>query len=79
MVCDPSVRDRVYLFSYDFRGARWSLEIPAESAAEAQLRLESMARAQLDGEVKLKVGVPSGPFARVTNWLGLRRSSRLRA
>jgi hypothetical protein len=63
------------LFSYDFQGARWSLEIPAKSAAEAQFRLNRMAAATYDGEVHLSVRIPTGPIGRILARLGLWRSS----
>ncbi len=62
---------RVFLFSYDFRGSRWSLEVPAEGEAEARMRLGKMASAELDGEVKMKVAVPTGPLAYLRKFLGL--------
>ena len=56
--------DRSWLFSYEFRGARYSLEIPASSAAEAQMKLAKMADATFDGEVKMTV-----PATRPTQFL----------
>lgn len=72
---DPFDRERLFLFSYEFREARWSLEIPAKSAAEAQLRLSKMASAKYDGEAHLKVGIPTGPVGRLLARLSLWRSS----
>ena len=72
---DLSDRERLFLFSYEFQGSRWSLEIPAKSAAEAQFRLDRMAAATYDGEVYLSVRVPTGPVARFLARLGLWRSS----
>lgn len=77
MSLNPSDRERLYLFSYEFQGSRWSLEIPAKSAAEAQFRLDRMAAAKYDGEVHLTIGLPTGPVARLLARLGLWRSSSL--
>ena len=74
---DPSDRERLYLFSYDFQGSRWSLEIPAKSAAEAQFRLAKMAAADYDGEVHMTIRIPTGPIERLLARLGLWRSSSL--
>lgn len=49
---------RSFLFSYEFRGAKYSFEVPADSAAEAQARLSRIASAELDGEIKLVIPVP---------------------
>jgi hypothetical protein len=65
----PSDRERLYLFSYEFQGSRWSLEIPAKSAAEAQFRLDRMAAAKYDGEVHLSVHIPTGLVGRLFAWL----------
>lgn len=49
-----------HLASYDFRGSRWSVEIEADSASEAQARLEAMRRSLVyDGEVLFTVHIPS--------------------
>ena len=66
-----SEQDKVYLFSYEFHGSRWNLEIPAKSVAEAQLRLSKMAEAKLDGTVQLKIGIPAGPVSKLLTRLGL--------
>lgn len=62
--------DRSYLFSYEFRGARYSLTIPAASAAEAHFRLARMASADFDGEVKLTVPLAVRPTQRVLRLMG---------
>lgn len=66
--------DRSFLFSYDFRGARYSLTIPAASEAEAHLRLARMAAADFDGEVKLTVPVAVRPTQVLLRLLGALRS-----
>lgn len=41
---------KTYLCSYRFRDAQWSLEIPADSEAEAYLRLQAIGSSgQVDG------------------------------
>lgn len=70
MIDTPCDQDQVFLFSYDYRGARYSLEIPARSASEAQFRLSQMARAELDGVVQMKIGIATGPSARWAAKLG---------
>lgn len=62
---DQSFRDyRNYLFSYEFQGKRWSLELPATSEAEAKHRLALLSGAAYDGEVKAKIGGAAGPISR---------------
>ncbi len=50
-----------YLFSYDFRGDRYSLEVVADSPAAAQAKVAAMSRATLDGEVAFSLHVPFSP------------------
>lgn len=66
--------ERSFLFSYEFRGETFQVEIPAESAAEAQMRLAKMASAQLDGEAKMAIPVAVRPTQRLMRFLGVRRS-----
>jgi hypothetical protein len=49
---------RTYLFSYSYEGARWSLEIQARDPDEARDRLNRLAFANYDGEVKAKIPCP---------------------
>ena len=63
--------ERLHLFSYDFQGSRWSIEIPAKSAAEAQFRLAQMATAKYDGEVHYTFRMPTGRLSRFLARLGL--------
>lgn len=56
---DDLSRFQTYLFSYEFKGARWSFEIPALSEAEAKLRLQKMAEAQYDGVLQFRIPVPA--------------------
>lgn len=62
---------KTYLFSYDFQGARYSLEIQASSQPEAMHKLDCMSRAKYDGEVMAKIYL--GPWDRLLHWLGLMR------
>lgn len=55
---------REYLFSYTFRGERYSLTVEAQSPAEAAMRVEAMGRADYDGEMILTVPVAPKWFAR---------------
>lgn len=69
--------DRSFLFSYEHRGARYSLTIPAASEAEAHLRLATMAAADFDGEVKLTVPIAVRPTQALLRLMGaLRLRSR---
>lgn len=62
---------KVFLFSYNYEGAQYSLEIPASSAEEAKQRLSRIAFAQYDGE--LAQVIPATPGAgllvRLVTWL----------
>lgn len=62
---------KVFLFSYNYEGAQYSLEIPANDAEEAKQRLSRMAFAKYDGELKHKI--PTAPGAgvsvRLITWL----------
>lgn len=49
---------KTYLFSYGYEGARWSLEIRARDPDEARERLNRLAFANYDGEVKAKIPCP---------------------
>lgn len=71
MAIAPSESQDVYLFSYDFRGEKYSLEVPAASSAEAQHRVSIMANAKFDGVVKMKIGNATGPVSRWLAKLGL--------
>jgi len=48
-----------YLFSYNYKGDKYSLEIPANTIEEARGRLSRMAFARYDGEVIMEI--PSLP------------------
>lgn len=49
---------KTYLCSYRFRDSQWSLEIPADSEAEAYLRLQAIGSSgQVDGVLKLSISV----------------------
>jgi hypothetical protein len=41
-----------YLFSYEFQGQQWSLDIHAKSQEEAMWKLQALANAKYDGEVQ---------------------------
>jgi hypothetical protein len=61
-----------YLFSYGHAGARWSLEIQAESPDDAKQRVSRLAFATYDGELVAKVPVSLGAPVRLgvtlRNW-----------
>ncbi len=49
-----------YLFSYQYQGARYSLDIPAESRREAEERLKVMPWGRCDGTLIARVPAVSG-------------------
>ena len=49
---------KTYLVSYGYDGARWSLELKADSWEEAEARLGMLQYASVDGELKAKIPVP---------------------
>lgn len=64
----PDPRFQTYLFSYEFQGARWSVEIPAVSETEARHRAQLMAEARYDGVLQFKIPVPAHPLTRLASW-----------
>jgi hypothetical protein len=61
---------RTFLFSYNYEGVQYSLEIPAHSILEARARLNSMCYAQYDGELMCKIPAIAGAgiFVRLLTW-----------
>lgn len=55
-----------HIFSYRFQGERWTFEIVAKDANEAQERLKALAWANYDGELIAILPNRLGPFARIT-------------
>ncbi len=43
---------KTYLFSYPYKGSRYSLEVSADSAEEAKERVDAIRYAKLDGELQ---------------------------
>jgi len=66
-----AAKEKKFLFSYDFRGEQYSLEVPAETPAEAQFRVSQMAKASFDGEVAVRVAVPTGRLSAILARWGL--------
>jgi len=62
---------KTHLFSYNYEGSQYSLEIPAHSEEEAKSRLTRMVYANYDGELVATVpAMPvSGIFVRLVTWL----------
>lgn len=62
---------RMYLFSYNYQGSEYSLEIPANSLEEAKGRLSQMVFAQYDGELVAKVPAnsSSGILVNLAVWI----------
>ena len=48
---------RTYLFEYEHEGARWAVDIPATSLADAKARLAKIADARYDGVLMASVPV----------------------
>lgn len=61
---------KIYLFSYRYKDAQYSLEIPAYSLDEAKGKLSMMSFAKYDGELVAKIpSLPSiGIFVRIITW-----------
>ena len=65
----------IYLFSYQYQGARHSLEIPAESQQEAEERLKVMPWGKYDGILIARIPSVVGDWlpsliCRVMEWAG---------
>lgn len=62
---------KTYLFSYNYNGSQYSLEIPAETLEEAKDRLSVMSFAKYDGELVAKIPAqPSaGIFVRIITFM----------
>lgn len=58
-----------HLFSYRFGNARWTLEIKAKNANEAQERLKALAWATYDGELVANIPVAPRRVFRLFDWL----------
>lgn len=59
-----------HLFSYQFDGGSWTIDIRARDADEAQRRLKALAWATYDGVLVARVPVPAaGPLTRLANRL----------
>lgn len=56
---------KTHLFSYHYQGAQFCFELPADSAEDAQKRLQALAFARYDGEVVATLPVTIGPFSRL--------------
>lgn len=50
---------KTYLFSYQYEGTSWVTEIKATSPEDARRRMARLQYATYDGEVTLKVKVPT--------------------
>lgn len=49
-----------YLFSYSFKGARWSTSVFADNEAEAKLKIQAQAQANYDGVLVVSIPLPTG-------------------
>jgi hypothetical protein len=68
---------KTYTCSYPHAGSRWSFDLKATSAEDAQARLDAIRDwGKLDGEVHLSIYVPDprGPWRFVRRLLGLARA-----
>lgn len=61
-------KQKVYLGSYPFRGAFYSVEIPADDWPEARERLSAMSRGTIDGELMAILPARAGWLARLIVW-----------
>lgn len=60
---------KTYLFQYYHEGAKWSIEIPANSEEDARERLLKLPHAKYLGIVHMKFPVELGIFARLICWV----------
>lgn len=56
---------KTFLFSYEWRGGEYVMEVDAETEAEARHRHLAMAKATYDGELVVRVPVMPGWLARL--------------
>ena len=71
MIGLPMQNIKIHLFSYNYEGAEYSLEIPANSVQEAKERLSKMTFARYDGELVTKIPATpgTGVLVRLVTWL----------
>lgn len=50
---------QIYLFSYEHDNAHWSVEIPAYTREDAEIRIKKLSTAQYNGELQLKIDMPT--------------------
>ncbi len=60
-----------FLFSYNYDGSQYSIEIPAYNAEEARERISRITFAKYDGELadKIPALVGAGVLVRLLTWL----------
>lgn len=56
---DSPKETKIYLFSYEYENSKWSLEISAYNQEDAIKIVQNMPQAKYDGELQLKIDVPS--------------------
>jgi hypothetical protein len=70
MTQSPNVSFKTYVFSYELDGASWVFELKASDPQDAERRLRRIQHARCDGELKMKVVVPSFLRTLTTRVLG---------
>ena len=56
---DSEKQIKIYLFSYSYDNAQWSIEISAYSKEDAIEIMKQLSLANYDGELQMKIPVPS--------------------
>lgn len=57
-----------YLFSYYFKGKKWSTSVFAETEAEAKLKMLAQAQADYDGVLAMRIPAPRFALKLVRCW-----------
>jgi len=64
-----SERYRTFLFTYQYEGADWSLEIKARDMYDAKARIAKLMRARYDGELMVRIPAQMSFAVKVIVWI----------
>ncbi len=62
------MKTKTYLFNYPYNGGRWGLRLQAVDREDAEARIKALGWADLDGQLKAVIPVPS--FKRLARFFG---------
>ena len=54
-----TLSEKIYLFSYEYDNAIWSVEVSAYSKEDAEQKIKVIANAKYDGELQMEIQIPS--------------------